>query len=77
MRCRCDLLYNCGIDCYTDLYYINEDNTNINWPYWVDNNLRSYVAYPHCHVILVCSPKMISLLDERNIDAYVEMVGFW
>ena len=73
MRCLCDLLHNCGIYCYTDLCHINENNTDINWPHWVYENLKSYIAYPYCHVILVCSPIMNSLLDERNTD-YIEMV---
>ena len=72
MRCLCDLLYNNGIDCYTDLYFINEDNTDINWPYWVENNLRCYIDNPHCYVILVCSPTIMSLLG--NAEAHVEMV---
>ena len=73
--CLSNLLHNSGINCDIDLYYIDENNVGFNWPYWVEHNLREYTANPHCCVILVCSPTMISLLDERNANAHVEMVA--
>ena len=75
--CLSELLHNCGIDCEIDLYHIDENNLDMNiidWPYWVENNLKNYTASLHWHVILVCSPTMISMLDEE-VDAHVEMVA--
>ena len=73
VRCLSDLLYNSRINCDIDLYHINDNNINSDWPYWVEINLRNYITYPHSYVILVCSPTMSSSLG--NADAYVEMVA--
>ena len=71
--CLSNLLYNCKINCDIDLYHIDDNDINTNWPYWVEDNLRKYITYLNCCIIFVCSPKMISLLDEA--DGHVEMVA--
>ena len=45
------------------------------WEYWVENNLKIHTTNPHCYVILVCSPTMISILDEETYEDRVEMVA--
>lgn len=77
LLCLSNLLYNYGINCDIDLNYINvhENNTttDVDWPRWVENNLINHITYLNCFIILVCSPTMISLLD--NADAHVVMVA--
>lgn len=65
-------LNDCGIACDVDLYHINENV--IDWSFWVAKNMEHYYASHHGYVIMVCSPTMISLLEERSDNARVEMV---
>ena len=60
------LLNNCGIYCDIDLYH--PDNV-MDWLFWVGNNLKNYP------IILVCSPTMISTLEEGNESAHIGMVA--
>ena len=72
VQCLTDLLTNCGIVCDVDLYHVNE---NIDWLDWVEKSLSYHVGYLHCYVILVCSPTMRSVLDERNPHDYILMTA--
>ena len=66
MSCLSDLLNNCGMYCDIDFYHA--ENV-MDWLFWVGNSLKNYP------IILVCSPTMISTLEEGNESAYIEMVA--
>ena len=68
------LLNKSGILCEVDLCHIDE-NTIPDWGYWVEQYLHYHVSSYHSCVIWVCSPTMTAALDERNDNAYVEMVA--
>ena len=73
MLCLSNLLCNYGINCDIDLYHINENI--MDWPFWVGKNLEDHIASPYSYVILVCSPIMISTLEQRNDNARLQMVA--
>ena len=73
--CLSELLYNLGIICETDLYHRDENMNTIDWEYWVEDNLKIHTTDLHGHVILVCSPTMVSILDEETYEGRVEMVA--
>ena len=66
MLCLSDLLNNCGMYCDIDFYHA--ENV-MDWLFWVGNNLKNHP------IILVCSPTMISTLEEGNESADIEMVA--
>ena len=73
VRCLSDLLHNCGINCDIDLYHMNENIPD--WSFWVGKSLEYHIASQYSYVILVCSPIMISTLEERNDNARLQMVA--
>ena len=66
MSCLSDVLNNCGMYCDIDFYH---DDNVMAWSFWVENNLKKHP------IILVCSPTMISILEEGNENAPIEMVA--
>ena len=68
-----NLLNDCGINCDIDLYHINDNIPD--WSFWVGKSVEYCIASERSHVILVCSPTMITTLEERSDNARVEMVG--
>lgn len=71
--CLSNLLNNCGIECDIDLYHSNENI--VDWSFWVGKNLEYHIASQHSYIIMVCSPTIISTLEERNDNARIEMVA--
>ena len=74
VSCLSDILHNCGISCDLDLYHLNDDDI-FDWSFWIGKSVKYHIASKYSHVILVCSPTMISTLEERNDNACVEMVA--
>ena len=72
--CLSNLLCNCGINCDIDLYHTN-DISITDWAFWVGKSLEYHIASQYSYVILVCSPVMISTLEQRNDNARLEMVA--
>jgi len=71
--CLSNLLNGCGIECDIDLYH-NNDVVN-DWSYWVGKRVEYHITSQYGYVILVCSPTMISILEETSENARVEMVA--
>ena len=71
--CLSDLLTNFGIQCDIDLYHANENV--MDWSFWVGKSLEYHIASDRSYVIMVCSPNMISILEERNDIVRVDMVA--
>ena len=71
--CLSNLLCNCGINCDIDLYHTNDNITD--WSFWVGKSLEYHISSQYSYVILICSPIMISTLEERNDNARLEMVA--
>ena len=68
-----NLLNNSGIFCEVDVYHTKENI--LDWGFWAKQYLQCHVFSHNSYVILVCSPTMIAKLEERNDNAYVEMVA--
>ena len=67
------LLNNNGILCEVDVYHTKENIPD--WGFWAKQYLQYHVFSRNSCVILVCSATMIAKLEERNDNAYVEMVA--
>ena len=73
MLCLSNLLCNCGINCDIDLYHTNDNIPD--WAFWVGKSLEYHLYSQYGYVIMVCSPVMISTLEQRNDNARLEMVA--
>ena len=71
--CLSNLLCNCGINCDIDLYHTNDNIPD--WSFWVGKSLEYHIYSQYSYVILVCSPIMISTLEQMNENARLEMVA--
>ena len=67
------LLNNSGILCEVDVYHTKENIPD--WGFWAKQYLQYHVFSHNSCVILVCSATMIAKLEEKNDNAYVEMVA--
>ena len=72
--CLSNLLCNCGINCDIDLYHTNDVDIT-DWSFWVGKSLEYHIYSQYSYVILICSPIMISTLEERNDNARLQMVA--
>ena len=71
--CLANLLCKSGINCDIDLYHTNDNVTD--WAFWVKKSWEYHIASQYSYVILVCSPIMISTLEQRNDNARLQMVA--
>ena len=71
--CLANVLCNCGINCEIDLYHTNDNIPD--WLFWVGKSLEYHIASHYSYIILVCSPIMISTLEQRNDNAHLQMVA--
>ena len=71
--CLSNLLNNYGVYCDIDLYHLTENI--LDWSFWVGKTVEYHTTSIYSHVILVCSPTMITTLEERSDNARVEMIG--
>ena len=74
VSCLSDILHNCGISCDLDLYHLNDADV-LDWSFWIAKRVEYHTASLYSHVILVCSPTMISTLEERSDNVCVDMVA--
>jgi len=69
-----DVLRHAGIDCDIDLYHINENIQD--WSHWTSQYIQTCAAKKD-YVLLVCTPKMITFLEESLDNLRIDMcVGY-
>ena len=66
----CDVLRHAGVDCDIDLYHINENVQD--WSHWASLSMH-YCAAKKDYILLVCSPRMIALLEETVGNPRINM----
>ena len=65
-----DVLRHAGVDCDIDLYHINENIQD--WSHWTSLSIHYCVAKKD-YILLVCSPRMIALLEETGGNPRINM----
>jgi len=66
----CDVLRHAGVDCDIDLYHTNENIQD--WSHWTSLSIH-YCAAKKDYILLVCSPRMIALLEETVGNPRINM----
>ena len=65
-----DVLRHAGVDCDIDLYHINENIQD--WSHWTSLSIH-YCAANKDYILLVCSPKLLSLLEDTAGNLRINM----
>ena len=65
-----DVLRHAGVDCDIDLYHINENIQD--WSHWMSQYIH-YCAAKKDYILLVCSPRMIAVLEETVDNPRINM----
>jgi len=65
-----DVLHHAGVGCDIDLYHINENIQD--WSHWTSLSIH-YFAAKKDYILLVCSPKMLTLLKETAGNLRIDM----
>ena len=61
----------CGVNSDTDLYHATESIND--WNYWVSKSMEHCIAADG-YILLICSPAMITILEDTGDNAKVQMV---